>query len=376
MTAVSLGCAGLLVTGCGGSEPKPPVAEVKTVEAYGVTLDASATPQQVAYVLLRSIADDYAAASSKDRVAQRKAQELTFALSAPGVMEERLVQATNQINPNAKKKDLGKDRDEKLFKTVHSWAPIVGYYLASFEKITQQELNDRSWLAFSADQKTANLFMPVSHEAATAAAADAETATMNIELNHEAAGGSEYWRVSRVRFLGRHFNAPTSLEIVQAYGVTLDETAKPEQVASVLLQSLDEMARQGRDNKDVRACARYRVFCLVDVAQALVRSRAEKAAAGAGESSASLSKLVDGWADQAASVLLSGPQGKLPEPIPATVDPDGKKATATYRPNGGAGAVTVELVQRNADGKTYWRAVDVNVTPAATTQAAASAAAK
>ncbi|MBI4582060.1 MAG: hypothetical protein HY718_20350, partial [Planctomycetes bacterium] len=259
IVAVLLVAGGLVFAGCTDDEEKPPAAEVRTVEAYGVTLGPEATPQEVVYVLLRSIADDYEAAKAKDAKAARSAQELTFSLAAPKIMEERLVGAVNQLN-DLHKKSLGDERDARLFKTARYWAPIVGHYRASFQDIDLATLTRDSWVAMAADGRTAEFFHPVAHDRSQTDPAKAETATLKIELNRESAqaGGPEYWRVSRVRFLGRQFPAPSAAVLVSAYGLMLDESATPEQVASVLVRSLAEMAgAEKAGKKDVWASSLY-----------------------------------------------------------------------------------------------------------------------
>jgi hypothetical protein len=42
--------------GCAPPQADVPPAAVKAIEAYGVTLDADAKPEQVVYVLLRTLA--------------------------------------------------------------------------------------------------------------------------------------------------------------------------------------------------------------------------------------------------------------------------------------------------------------------------------
>lgn len=353
-STLSLALAGLALTGCTRSEPPPPKAEVKTVEAYGVTLDPSATPQQVVFVLLRSVADDYAAARSKDRQAQRKAQETTFSVAAFATIERELLRTANAINPSLNKKDLGPDRDDKLFKTVHYWGPIIGHYLASFEKITPQELNERSWAVYGPEPGTAKVFLPVSHHMPPKLdTPEDETATIQVELTREPGTGGEFWRVSLVRFLGRQVPPVSSPVTVQAYGLTLDDAATPQQVTAVLLRSLAQAAQAGQSgNKDLRVSALYRASLLASPAQAV----ANTAGKGMAETIKTTGDVAQAWARQVATV--PSVQDAKPEQIQSTPGPDGKSAQAVC--NG----VTTQIVQQPFGGKNYWRVADVSVAPA------------
>jgi len=74
-----------IATGCGrdarltGKQLREP--DVRTITAYDVTLDHDASPKEVVYVLLRAIADDYAAGD--DHEARESALDKQFAVAAP-----------------------------------------------------------------------------------------------------------------------------------------------------------------------------------------------------------------------------------------------------------------------------------------------------
>ena len=89
---------------------------VRTVTPYGVTLDKDATPEQVAYVLLRAIRDDFLAESEPERDA---ALDIQFD-----------VVAANEL-PSWN--DAGFTRVEALFMVVHNWTPTVAHYVQDFE---------------------------------------------------------------------------------------------------------------------------------------------------------------------------------------------------------------------------------------------------
>jgi len=85
--------------------------QVRTVEHYGVSLDEAASPQQVAYVLLRAIRDDVLAGDKKEREA---ALDRQFDVCAPLLIYPRETTAIS--------------REEALYRMVSHWAPAVAYY--------------------------------------------------------------------------------------------------------------------------------------------------------------------------------------------------------------------------------------------------------
>lgn len=89
---------------------------VKTVTHYGATLDKSATPQQVTYVLLRAIRDDFKAKTPEER---EVALDKQFDVSAGGYLTSG---RANEI-----------DRREALFRIVNRWTPTVAHYVDDIE---------------------------------------------------------------------------------------------------------------------------------------------------------------------------------------------------------------------------------------------------
>jgi hypothetical protein len=110
-----------IATGCGrdarltGKELREP--DVRTITAYGHTLDPDASPKEVVYVLLRAIADDYAA--GKDREARDAALDTEFAVAAPA----------NIIGTRGDHQD----QLERYYRVVHNWAPTLGFYRNNFD---------------------------------------------------------------------------------------------------------------------------------------------------------------------------------------------------------------------------------------------------
>jgi len=90
--------------------------KVGTVTHYDVTLDQNASPEQVVYVLLRAMRDDFLAKTDADR---EKALDTQFDVSAAGFLE---VGHGNGI-----------DRLETLYRIVHLWTPTVSHYVNDIE---------------------------------------------------------------------------------------------------------------------------------------------------------------------------------------------------------------------------------------------------
>jgi len=89
---------------------------VGTATHYGVTLDQNASPQQVTYVLLRAIRDDFLARSEPEREA---ALDKQFDICAAN-----RIAARNRVPAN---------RDELIYNVVYRWTPTVSHYAHDFE---------------------------------------------------------------------------------------------------------------------------------------------------------------------------------------------------------------------------------------------------
>jgi len=191
-----------MLAGCQKDVDIPPI-EVKQVEAYGLTLDENATPQQVVYVLLRSLRDDFEAAQAKDRVRQKEAFATTFSVAAFSEIETRLVKAFAAQSGAKKANGLGEHRDQKVYEVIYHWAPIVGYYINSFDADPDQAIAQMR-LMTSADGTNAHVHYDVSHDPQESDPAKKQLATLDVELVKEkaSAGSKMYWRVARVAFQG------------------------------------------------------------------------------------------------------------------------------------------------------------------------------
>jgi len=188
-------------TGCTKHTQDIPKPKVETVTAYNVTLDQDATPEQVAYVLLRALADDVTAAQAHEHKKQKEALNLTFSLAAYAQIEKQVIQTENLTR--AKKIDsLGDLRNEKLYKFVKYWAPIVAHYIKSFDTnpVTAAK---KMKVHLTSDGTIANVLYPVSHDPTETDPAKQQTAVLNIKMVKEKAGAISYWRVARLGYQPR-----------------------------------------------------------------------------------------------------------------------------------------------------------------------------
>jgi hypothetical protein len=86
------------------------------VTHYGVTLDQEASPEQVAYVLLRSIREDVRATNETER---ESALDKQFDLCAADEIQ--------------RKNNTSLSRDELVHNIVWRWTPTVSHYVGGFE---------------------------------------------------------------------------------------------------------------------------------------------------------------------------------------------------------------------------------------------------
>jgi hypothetical protein len=179
-----------------------PPAAVKPVNAYGLTLDENATPEQVAFVVLRSIADDVAAAQAHDHDSQREALRTTHALIACGTVETRLLQAENLAPGGRKRKSFGDERNEKLFDFARQLAPIVSHYVKSFD--TDFESARRKMRApMPADPNLVRIFYEAAHDPAASDVRQRDPVIIELEMAREKVDGKTYWRLAKIGFAGR-----------------------------------------------------------------------------------------------------------------------------------------------------------------------------
>jgi hypothetical protein len=115
---------GMVLTGCRRDARLADHAlrdpDLGPVTAYGKTLDPTARPQEVVYVLLRAIADDYAAGD--DRAAREAALDTQFAISAADWIKQRM--GGDRLTEQ--------EQREQLYRVVQHWAPTLGFYRHDF----------------------------------------------------------------------------------------------------------------------------------------------------------------------------------------------------------------------------------------------------
>jgi len=392
MPALGAALAAAFWPGCTRTEDEAPPARLQAVEAYGLTLDESATPQEVAFVLLRSLADDVKAAQARPPRPndQKAAMRLTYSLAAYQEIANRILQVANQ-NRSPEKADLGPERGKKLFSFTKQWAPIVAHYVNSFD--TDLEAAARKmWVLMSVDGQSAHVHYNAAHDPSEKDPSKRQTATIDVELVKAAAGARSFWRISRVDYLGR---PSTRARIVEAFGLRLDETATPQQVAYVLLRSLAEQARLARGGaRSERKAAAMLTFSLA--AHAAIESRLlarinqdnppnQKVQTLGPEPQSELLRAVNKWAPRLAEHLQPF-DSSLQEAVnrmKVEPEPDGRTAHLYYQvpPDqsetepGRRQRVTldIELVKSQVGGKVFWRVAEVGYRGPTESKPAASA---
>lgn len=113
-----LALAALPLCGCGRDarfvgKNLPTDLTVRPVTHYGLTLDDKATPEQVGFVLLRAMKEDFAA---KDPEARKAAMNILYDITA---MEDILALHPASLNPA-----------DSIYTVVKNWTPTVAHYAA------------------------------------------------------------------------------------------------------------------------------------------------------------------------------------------------------------------------------------------------------
>lgn len=116
--AVCFAFAAAPLCGCGRDarlvgKNLPTDLTIRPVTHYGLTLDDQATPQQVGFVLLRAMKEDY---DSKDPEARKAAMNILYDITA---MDDILA-----LNPS------GLDPADSIYTVVKNWTPTVSHYAA------------------------------------------------------------------------------------------------------------------------------------------------------------------------------------------------------------------------------------------------------
>lgn len=201
IVAASLALASL--AGCTPDEHHreiPPAAAGK-VSAYGLTLDENASPQQVAFVFLKSVADDVRAAQAKETAAQKDAMKLTHSILAYSTIEQRLLNADAMIR-GQNKTTLGAEREEKLWDFARNLAPIISHYVASFPATWEEAAPRLRFIPVPGD-KSGRVIFEAAHDPNATDTKEKDPVNIDIEVVKEPAGAVSYWRVAKVAFAGR-----------------------------------------------------------------------------------------------------------------------------------------------------------------------------
>ena len=193
----------LLVVGC-HQDKDIPAMKTQVVEAYGQTLDESASPQQVAYVLIRSLHDDVQAAQAHDHDAQEQAFETTFSLAAFSEIDKRLEKAFGAVGgEEGKGKGPNSVRAGKIHEVIYHWAPVVAHYVRSFDtdyEAAVAKMKSKS----NKDESVARVLYPVAHDPTQTDPDLRQDAMLDIGLVKEKATDGEqmFWRVTRIAYVG------------------------------------------------------------------------------------------------------------------------------------------------------------------------------
>jgi len=117
------------ITGCSEDsrqvEQKQRNVKVRTVTHFGQTLDPNATPEQVAFVALRAIREDFLAANTQ---ARESALDIQFDVCASGRLQ----------SPSP---SVLTDQDY-LNQVVNAWTPAISHYADDFD-VDWQEAQER-----------------------------------------------------------------------------------------------------------------------------------------------------------------------------------------------------------------------------------------
>lgn len=153
---------------------------VHTVAYYGRTLDQSANPQDVAYVLLHAIYDDMKAGGDDDKRQEALDKQLDVAAVDTIVQTYMQAHSKSSLAP-----------EEALYEMVYYWTPIAGHYVDSFDLDYAAALGKMSKTLQS--DTAAQIFYPVQNTG------DNSKATLVITLAKE----KGYWRVSHLDYVRR-----------------------------------------------------------------------------------------------------------------------------------------------------------------------------
>jgi hypothetical protein len=233
LLALLTGVVGLALPGCErdarlAGRNIPENVQVHTVTHYGQTLDENASPEQVAFVLLRAVADDFEA---KTPEAREKALAVQFDICAAGAL--------------AKSKSPSRLLDEHIYNVVYHWTPTISHYIPDFPKdwASAQSRLVRRDAAESAAGEECEVRLQVDDPDTIRDGKPDPNASVVIVIWMVKDGG--YWRVTHPGFEQRD----RPLERRQVLGAEAGRTpAATEGAASVEDAATREGATRGRGN--------------------------------------------------------------------------------------------------------------------------------
>lgn len=200
-----LGLTIAAAAGCRDQEAYPkdfkPI-ETGAVEAYGVTLGPDATPQEVTYVLLRTLRDDIEARRTHKAEADSELLQRTLRLSAPNRIYHNAVLHADAAHVEPV------ERDTVVYKIVRYWAPIVAYYRASFVDDPAAMINAMRVVTTNAHDAVVSLDVVDPDGGAKI--------TLKVFLTRESGSGASasesFWRVERLAYAPIPAPPPTATQ--------------------------------------------------------------------------------------------------------------------------------------------------------------------
>lgn len=181
------------LAGCRNQEAPPEdlrPAVVGPVELHGMSLDANATPQQVAYALMQALKETATAGRlhKRDRELRKKLIENELQLAAPQRIYRNLHADAEMASVTARQ------RDEAVYRIVKLWAPIAARYVDSFAA------DPARVIAGIRLKQLSGADVQVSYDVTDPV--DQSRVTFQVYLTQESGpgGGPKYWRAYRLGY--------------------------------------------------------------------------------------------------------------------------------------------------------------------------------
>lgn len=166
--------------GCAKSPDAHRALQVNPVTHFGVTLDQQASAQDVAFVALRAIRDDFTATSKQDRAAAMDVQLDTAA-----------------VNLVARANSSGLTREKWIREVVSRWTPALAHYARALPSLPEEAA---SRLVASAARPSARELETEVCEVYLEAPDPEGIAQASVVIKLTLARDAGYWRVLGVGF--------------------------------------------------------------------------------------------------------------------------------------------------------------------------------